>query len=48
MAPIPFRGKAATSGMVPHVAAKIAEVKKVSISEVYAAARENTKKIYGI
>jgi len=48
MAPMPYRGKPATSGMIPHTAQKIAEIKKVTLDEVLVATRENTKVVYGI
>eukprot|EP01112_Ceratiomyxa_fruticulosa_P022388 TRINITY_DN8176_c0_g1_i3.p1 TRINITY_DN8176_c0_g1~~TRINITY_DN8176_c0_g1_i3.p1 ORF type:complete len:309 (+),score=59.67 TRINITY_DN8176_c0_g1_i3:115-1041(+) len=47
MAPIPFRGKTCHSGYIPHVAAKIAEVKGVPLPEVLQVIRENTRKMYG-
>lgn len=48
LAPAPFRGMAATSGMIPKIADKIAEIKEVDVSLVYKHARENTTKIYSI
>jgi TatD DNase family protein len=48
LAPVPFRGKPAHPGHIPYIAAKIAELKGVTLEEVYAAARENTKRVYGI
>lgn len=48
LAPIPHRGQPAHPGHIPLIAAKIAELKGVSVDAVYAAARENTKKVYGI
>ncbi|MGL1903226.1 MAG: TatD family hydrolase [Fibrobacterales bacterium] len=48
MAPIPFRGKKAHPGMIPHIAEMIAEVKKISLETVYTACRENTRVMYGI
>jgi len=48
MAPMPFRGKPATSGMIPHTAQKIAEVKKTTLEAVLRAARENTKAVYNV
>jgi Tat protein secretion system quality control protein TatD with DNase activity len=32
---------------VPHIAAKIAQVKGVSVEEVFRAARDNTRRVYG-
>ena len=48
LAPVPFRGMPATSGMIPKIAEKIAELKKVPVEDVYRHARENTSKIYSI
>ena len=48
MAPEPHRGTVAHPGMVPHVAAKIAEVKGVDVAEVFEATREATRRTYGI
>lgn len=48
LAPVPFRGKPAHPGHVPYIADKLAQLKGVTREEVYAAARENTKRIYGI
>jgi TatD DNase family protein len=48
LAPIPHRGKPAHPGHIPLIAQKIAELKEVGVDSVYAAARENTRRIYGI
>jgi TatD DNase family protein len=48
LAPVPFRGKPAHPGHIPHIAAKIAELKGETLEAVYGAARENTKRTYGI
>lgn len=48
LAPVPFRGQPAHPGHIPLIAAKIAELKGVTLEEVYRAARENTRKLYGI
>ncbi len=48
LAPIPHRGKPAHPGHIPFIAQKIAELKNVPVEAVYAAARENTRRIYGI
>lgn len=48
LAPVPHRGQPAHPGHIPLIAAKIAELKGVSVDSVYTAARENTRKIYGI
>jgi TatD DNase family protein len=48
LAPTPFRGMPATSGMIPKIAEKIAALKSVDVAEVYRHARANTTKIYSI
>lgn len=47
MAPVPFRGAVAHSGMIPFIAATMAKVKKVELNELMKIVRENTKTIYG-
>ena len=46
LAPAPFRGMVATSGMIPKIADKIASLKGVPVEDVYLHARKNTTKIY--
>ena len=48
LAPVPFRGKPAHSGMIPYVAAKIATVKEESVANIYSQIRTNTRDFYGI
>jgi TatD DNase family protein len=48
LAPVPHRGQPAHCGHIPLIAAKIAELKGTTVEAVYAAARENTLKVYGI
>lgn len=48
LAPVPYRGKVATSGMIPKIVAEIAKLKSVSEEEVYRQTRINTTNIYGI
>lgn len=48
LAPIPHRGQPAHPGHIPLIAAKLAELKGTTVVSIYAAARENTRKIYGI
>ena len=48
MAPVPFRGKPCHSGYIPFIADKLAEIKKVTVEELYHHCRENTNKCYGI
>ena len=48
MAPIPYRGKNCHSGYIPYIAEKLAEVKNVSVEEIYRHCRENTRNCYGV
>ena len=48
LAPVPHRGTPAHSGMIPHIADKIAELKNTDIENVYFTIRENTRYVYGI
>jgi TatD DNase family protein len=48
LAPAPFRGMVATSGMISKIADKIASLKGVPVEDVYQHARKNTTKIYSI
>jgi len=48
MAPVPHRGADCHSGFIPFIAQEIAKLKGVTVDEVYAAARANTKRIYGV
>lgn len=48
LAPIPHRGQPAHPGHIPLIAAKLAELKGTTVDSIYAAARENTRKVYGI
>ncbi|HKP97645.1 MAG TPA: TatD family hydrolase [Fibrobacteria bacterium] len=48
LAPVPHRGQPAHPGHIPLIAAKIAELKGVTTEVIFAAARKNTLKIYGI
>jgi TatD DNase family protein len=48
LAPVPHRGKPAHPGHIPLIAQKIAELKGVTVEAVYAAARDNTREVYGI
>ena len=48
MAPIPYRGKPCHSGYIPYIAEKLAEVKGITVEEIYKHCRENTRKCYGI
>lgn len=46
MAPIPFRGKPAWPGHIPHIIKKMAEVHNISEDEAYPILRENCRRIY--
>ncbi|KAL6069908.1 Metallo-dependent hydrolase [Balamuthia mandrillaris] len=48
MAPLPFRGEVCHSGHVPFIAKMVSQVKDVPLKEVLAAARANTRRVYGI
>lgn len=48
LAPVPFRGTPAHSGMIPAIAEKLAEIKNVEIEELYDVIRKNTHFVYGI
>ena len=48
LAPVPFRGKRNTPLLVRHTAAKVAEIKGVSIEDVAAITCENALRFYGI
>ena len=47
MAPMPFRGATAHSGMIPFTAVRMAQVKEVELEELLVQVRSNTKAIYG-
>jgi TatD DNase family protein len=48
MAPMPFRGQVCHSGMVPLIAARMAEVKGVTVQALLEQVRRNTTSMYGI
>lgn len=48
LAPIPWRGKTAHSGMIPTIAQALAEVRDESLTQLLAACRANTRRFYGI
>lgn len=48
LAPVPMRGKRNDSSLIPYSAAKIAEIKGISISEVLEISRNNIKTLFGI
>jgi len=48
MTPTPFRGKVCHSGHIPFVAKRVAELKGLPLSDVLKAARENTRRMYGV
>jgi TatD DNase family protein len=47
LAPVPFRGKKNESSYLPHIAARIAAIKNISIEEVAIATTENAENIFG-
>lgn len=48
LAPVPYRGSPAHSGMIPAIAEKLAEIKDVPLEHLYSIIRNNTKLVYGI
>ncbi len=46
LAPVPFRGKTNTPALVPHVAAKLAELKGMSLEKVAAATSANFETLF--
>ena len=48
LSPVPFRGKRNESSYLKYIAAKLAEVKAVTIEEVAAATTANAEKIFGL
>lgn len=48
MAPVPFRGKRNEPMAVQYTAAKIAEIRGISVEELVEATYQNGKRIYGI
>ena len=48
MAPVPFRGKRNEPMLVQHTAAKIAELRSISLEELIEATYQNGKRVYGI
>ena len=48
MTPVPHRGTRCDSSLIPFTAAKVAEIKGLSVEEVLAVTCENGKKFYGI
>ena len=47
LSPVPFRGKRNESSYLTYIAAKLAEVKGVSVEEVARITTENAQKIFG-
>ncbi|MDR2937167.1 MAG: TatD family hydrolase [Rikenellaceae bacterium] len=48
MPPVPYRGRRNESAHLPHIAAKIAEIKGISVEEVAAQTTRNTLKMFGL
>ena len=48
LAPVPMRGKRNDSSYIPYAAAKIAELRGITATEVLDISRENIKKLFGI
>lgn len=48
MAPVPLRGKRCDSSMIAHTAARIAEVRGISVDALLDATRENANRLFGL
>jgi TatD DNase family protein len=48
MSPVPFRGKRCDSSMIVYPAAKIAEVRGMTLRDVLLLTKENAQRVYGI
>lgn len=46
LAPVPYRGKRNESSYLNHIAAKMAEIKKISIEQVVKATTENAERVF--
>lgn len=46
LAPVPFRGKTNTPALVPHVAAKLAELKQLPVDDIAAATSANFERLF--
>ncbi len=48
LSPVPMRGKRNDSSLIAYTAAKVAQIRGISIDEVLAASRQNIKDLFGI
>ena len=48
MAPVPLRGKRCDSRMIPHTAARLAEIKGVEVEEILRVTNENARRLFAI
>lgn len=48
MAPVPLRGKRCDSRMIPHTAARLAEIKGVEVEEILRVTNENARRLFSI
>lgn len=48
MAPVPLRGKRCDSSLIAHTAARIAEVRGISVDALLDATRENANRLFGL
>lgn len=46
MAPVPFRGKTNTPALVPHVAARLAELRGVSVQRIAQVTSDNFTRLF--
>ena len=48
LTPVPFRGKRNESAYIPHIAAKLAEIKGLDVSEIACQTTQNAKSLFNI
>jgi TatD DNase family protein len=48
LAPMPFRGKTNSPAYVPYVAARLAELKGLTVAEVAEATTRNAERLFGL
>jgi len=48
MTPVPFRGKRNDSTLIAYTAAKIAEIRGITIEEILKATKHNAETLFGI
>ena len=48
LTPVPYRGRRNESSYIPYIAAKVAELKEVSVEEVAEVTTANARELFGI